>query len=218
VAVFVDDRSSDNTLAVARRFAANIVSVRNPAGFVAEGLVEQITGHCRTRWLLRIDDDELPTAAMLEFVERVIAEPGLIVYGFQRHQCSVSRSGKLLTSRAISPLDHRQWRLYQPAGMRFAHGLHTPGLVWDGEHRAITAPEEASLIHLDWILHSYEGRRRKVERYDAHTPDAGTRWRSYYLPEEDPSAGEHLAELNFPEFRKACLEISCRFDNRSVDV
>ena len=218
VTVFVDDRSVDDTLAIARRLAPRVFSVRNPTLFIAEGLVEEISRRCESSWMLRIDDDELPTVAMLEFVQRATAGNGMKVYAFSRHQCTVSQRGKLLASRAVSPLAHQQWRLYRPAEMRFVQGLHTSGLIWDGEHQAITAPEEAAMIHLDWILHSYDERRQKVERYDAHSPNEGTRWRSYYLYEEDPSSRANLTELNLPEFGKTCLEISRRFQDLCLGV
>jgi glycosyltransferase involved in cell wall biosynthesis len=218
ITVFVDDRSVDDTLAIARRLASRVIVVRNPAGFIVEGLVEQISRQCQTSWVLRVDDDELPTATMLEFVKRAIAGQAIKTYAFLRHQCIVSLRGKLLASRAISPTDHQQWRLYRPGEMRFIGGLHTPGLVWDGDHQATTAPEEAAMIHLDWILHSYDERRQKVERYDAHTPNEGTRWRSFYLYEENPSSLETLTELDLPEFGRVCREISRRFDKRCVNV
>ncbi len=219
VTVFVDDRSVDDTLAIARRLAPTVIVVRNPAGFVAEGLVEQISRQCQTSWVFRIDDDELPTAGMLEFVKRAIAgHGGINIYAFLRHQCTVSLRGKLLASRAISRTDHQQWRLYRPREMRFIQGLHTPGLAWDGDNQATIAPEEAAMIHLDWILHSYDERRQKIERYDTHTPNEGTRWRSFYLYEENPSALETLAELELPEFGRVCREIRRRFDKRCVNV
>ena len=103
-------------------------------------------------------------------------------------------------------------RLYQPAKVGFIGGLHTPGVVWKEEVNSVPAPVEASLIHLDWAVHSYEERRLKIERYDAHTPNAGTKWRSYYLYEEQPFSPATFHELRLPEFRQTCREISQRFE------
>jgi glycosyltransferase involved in cell wall biosynthesis len=218
VTVFVHDRSEDNTLAVAQRSTATVVPISSPRHFVAEGLIEQMSERCRTKWMLRMDDDELPTLAMMEFVQKAISQEGAVAYGFKRHQCAVSRSGKLLDCTEISPLDHVQWRLYQPARMTYVNGLHTPGFVLDGSLKNSHAPSEARMIHLDWSVHTYDERKRKVERYDAHTSNAGTRWRSYYLYEEQASSGESFAELRLPEFGKTCAEISGRFQDLCLGV
>lgn len=218
VTVFVHDRSEDNTLAVAQCSTATVVPISNPLHFVAEGLIEQMSEHCRTKWMLRIDDDELPTLAMMEFVQKAISDESVVAYGFARHQCAVSRSGRLLDCSEVSPEEHRQWRLYQPARMTYVHGLHTPGFVLDGSQKSGRAPAAARMIHLDWAVHTYDERRRKMERYDAHTPNAGTRWRSYYLYEEQASYGESFAELRSPEFNKACAEISRRFQDLCLEA
>lgn len=215
VTVFVDDRSEDDTLAIARRYASEATSLPNPGGFVAEGLVEHMSRACRTPWVLRVDDDELPSEAMLEWVQQAIRSYDVDVWGFPRHQCAVSGKGKLLGAGTISPLDHRQWRLYQPARVTYSHGLHLPGFDWKGEARS--APVDACLAHLDWALHSYGERRRKVERYDAHSPGEGTRWRSYYLYEEQEAA-QAFCDLPLPEFEKVSLQLAERFPHLCVDV
>ncbi len=102
--------------------------------------------------------------------------------------------------------------------MTYVHGLHTPGFVWDGSDKNSQAPSTASMIHLDWAVHTYDERKRKMERYDAHIPNAGTRWRSYYLYEEQESFGENFAELRLPEFGKTCAEISRRFQDLCLGV
>jgi glycosyltransferase involved in cell wall biosynthesis len=218
VTVFVDDRSNDNTLAVAERSAAIVVPISNPGRFVAEGLIEQMSEHCRTKWMLRIDDDELPTLAMMKFVEKTISEKRTVVCAFPRNQCAVSRSGRLLNCIGVSPLEHRQWRLYQPTKMNYVRGLHTPGFALDGSLEESNAPSEAKMIHLDWAVHTYEERRRKVERYDAHIPNAGTKWRSFYLYEEEPAARQRFTELASPEFDGTCRKINERFERLCVDV
>jgi glycosyltransferase involved in cell wall biosynthesis len=218
VTVFVDDGSDDNTLAVAKRFAPTVVPLSNPCHFVVESLIEQMSERCRTKWMLRIDDDELPTLAMMQFVQQAISEDGAVAYAFPRKRCAVSGSGRLLRSTEISPVDHRQWRLYQPAKMNYVLRLHTAGFEVDGSRMESQVPSEASMIHLDWAVHTYEFRKRKVERYDAHTANEGTKWRAYYLYEEQPGSRHGFAELRLPEFEKTCAEISRRFRDLCVDV
>jgi hypothetical protein len=218
VTVFVDDGSDDNTLAVAKCSTATVVPVTNPSHFVAEGLIEQMSEHCRTKWMLRIDDDELPTLSMMQFVQKAMSEECALAYGFPRNQCAVSGAGRLLRSTKISPFEHRQWRLYQPAKMTYVHGLHTPGFEVDGSVMEGHAPSETSMIHLDWAVHSYDCRKRKVERYDAHIPNEGTRWRAFYLYEEQPRDRQGFTELPLPEFGKACAEISRRFPDLCIEV
>ena len=218
VTVFVHDRSDDNTPAVAEQWAPTVIPISNPGHFVAEGLIGQMSEHCRTKWMLRIDDDELPTLAMMEFVRKAISEEGAVAYGFARHQCAVSPSGRLLDCTEISPSEHVQWRLFQPAKVTYVHGLHTPGFELDGRLKNCHAPSEARMIHLDWAVHTYDERKRKVERYDAHIPNEGTRWRSYYLYEEQASCRASLVELPLPEFGKACAEISRRFQDLCAGV
>jgi hypothetical protein len=218
VTLFVDDRSVDDSLGKARELAPGAISISNPGGFIAEDLLEKMSRACPTKWLLRIDDDELPSLAMMDFVRNAVTRDPPDVYAFPRQQCAVSREGALLRHDEVSPLDHRQWRLYQPARIAYTRGVHTPGIVWDEQTRAPTAPLEASLIHLDWAVHSYDDRRRKVERYDAHTENAGTKWRSYYLYEEEPFAPATFSELTWPEFRQTALEISQRFPELCLKV
>ena len=213
--VFVDDGSEDDTLTVAGRYAAQAISLPNPHSFLVEGLVELISRTCRTPWLLRVDDDELPSEEMLKWVEQAIHRDDGAVYGFPRHQCAVSRSGKLVQRNTVSPLDHIQWRLYQPSRVTYCRGVHQPGFRWQGE--SVRAPVEANLIHLDWAVHTYEERRAKIERYDALVPNAGTRWRSYYLYEEQERA-EPFFEMPLPEFDKTTQQIAERFRPLCVDV
>jgi hypothetical protein len=215
VTVFVDDRSSDGTYALIQRLGPDIRLIRNP-GNVVEDLLPLIAEMCPTRWILRIDDDELPTLAMMQFVQEVIRCGEIAVYGFPRHQCAISPGAGLLSATQYSPTLHGQWRLFQPAQVTFQNSLHSSGLSYDGKRQA--APEPASLIHLDWAFHSYAERLRKVEFYDAHTPGGGTRWRPFYLYEEADLAEQRFAELALPEFARPRAEIAQRFPDLCVGV
>lgn len=215
VTVFVDSRTADDTVALAKRFTETVV-ISTPAAF-AEELIRPMSYLCKTPWILRLDDDELPTLAMMEFVRQCVQRADSPVHGFQRHQCAVSRDGRLLSHAEVSPYNHRQWRLFQPDQVKFAPELHTPGFEWEGMG-GDGGPPEISMIHLDWALHTYEERRRKVDRYEAFNAEGRGAPQSYayYLYEDQSWPNDRFRELAFPEFDRTCLEITDRFKELCV--
>lgn len=96
VMLFVDDRSVDDSLAKARELAPEAISTSNPGGFIAEDLIEKMSRACPTKWLLRIDDDKLPSLSMMDFVRNAVRNDTPDVYAFPRQRCAVSRKGALL--------------------------------------------------------------------------------------------------------------------------
>ena len=215
VTVLVDDRSTDETFAIARRLVPGTRLIRNP-GNVVEDLLPRIAEAFDTKWILRLDDDELPTLAMMQFVREAIRHGETALYGFPRHQCAISTSGVLLHATRPFPILHWQWRLFQPARVTFQNSLHTSGLNLDGMQKP--APETAGMIHLDWAFHSYAERRRKVEFYDEHTPGGGTQWRAFYLYEEAVAPEQNFAELPLPEFAQVSAEAVQRFPDLCVGL
>ena len=73
------------------------------------------------------------------------------------------------------------------------------------------------MIHLDWMVHSYEERKEKVDRYDAYQSEMGTFWRDYYLFEERGVRADELLRLDMPEFATVCRDLSRRFPERCLD-
>lgn len=214
--VFVDTKSTDDTSAVAARFT-RVIQIENP-GTIAEEVIQQMSCAPELEFVLRMDDDELPSLGMMEFVRSVTkkAKPEAAAYGFPRHQCAVSVDGRLLRHLDHSATtDHRQWRLYRPRKVRFTKRIHTSGIEID-DLRLLEAPDWACMVHLDWALHSYDQRKAKVQRYDVHTPGAGSFLRPYYLFEEVPGAKERFEPFDLPEFRSLARTISERFRNLCV--
>ena len=74
-----------------------------------------------------MDDEELPSLSMLQFIASVIKDDEINVCGFPRLQCVTSLSGSLLATTHHSPEDHRQWRLYRPLKAKYIEAGHTPG-------------------------------------------------------------------------------------------
>jgi hypothetical protein len=209
VTVFVDSKTSDNTALIAACHAHEVVPFVNPATRVGE-MIEGISRHCGTRWVLRMDDDELPSIRMLEFVRYVISQDECKVVGFDRYQTVFNSNGDPFCSIKHDPITHRQWRLYQPDEVTFHGRGHTPGFDFT-EAQRLVAPSTAFMIHLDWVVHSREERLKKLARYDAHTAGHGMPFRNYYLADESPDFHTDLQTLPGPEFRRVGKHMVDRF-------
>jgi FkbM family methyltransferase len=215
VEVFIDSKSCDSTPEIVQahyppRF------IRNDATRVGE-IIEAMSIAVGARWVLRLDDDELPSRAMLDFVADAITRDDADAYSFARHQCVVSKSGTLLRSTAFNPLNHQQWRLYQVDKVRYTSAGHTPGFLLDGL-RLVVAPVDAAMIHLDWAVHSFDERQLKVSRYNAHTPGHGSTWESYYLFEADPVLSRSFEPLALPEFDVVARRLAERLPDLLVEL
>jgi hypothetical protein len=214
--VFVDSKTSDDTVTVAERYAT-VIPFDN-AGATIEAVVEKLSTAGQSEFVLRLDDDELPSINMMKFVKAAIQVGAAEVYGFPRHQCAISTDRTLLTHidhRART--HHRQWRLYCPAKVRFTGKCHTSGVDLAGL-RCVSAPDDACMIHLDWALHGYEQRKAKIARYDAHTPGAGSYFRSYYLYEDVAGASERFRPCDLPEFRSTVRSVAERFPELCIKL
>lgn len=215
VTVFVDIRSTDGTHSLAERLAAQALPIQN-SGDVVEDVIGAMSDRCPTEWVLRIDDDELPSMAMIRFVSAAVRHDRADAYAFPRYQCIVSPAGEVLYSGLHSLVDHLQWRLYRKDKVTYSARLHTPGFE-AGKVRGDIAPNAACMVHLDWAVHTYAERAEKVERYDQHTTNSGTKWRAYYLYEEDSRFSNSLCLLDeLREFDSVALSLAERFPHLCV--
>ena len=208
VVVFVDSKSSERVREIVAQRNFRSINVHNDSTRVGE-IIELISHSVSGKWILRIDDDELPSGSLMNFVYEAVRRDEADVYGLIRHQCTVANDGKLLRSNSVSAHSHRQWRLYKRETVIYRTDGHTPGFYLENLN-AVPAPDEACLIHLDWALHSYEERRSKVEAYDIHTPGHGEIFRDYYLPEESGESIPNLRRLYLEEFDTLARQIAER--------
>jgi hypothetical protein len=214
VTVVVDSKTNDNTKSVAKRWAADVWDVHNPASRVGE-IIETFSRACRTPWILRMDDDELPSSALIDFARRTIVNDDCDAVNFLRYECGVAQEGTLLRHLGFDPAEQRQWRLYRRDRVQYITAGHTPGFRLDGL-RCGQADDDAFIVHLDWAVHSRERRKNKKARYDAHTPGHGNSIPGLILYEDDPDHRAKFAPLEAPEFQETGRRLAKRFPNFCV--
>ena len=143
-------------------------------------LVGWIQHECSADWILRLDDDEVPSPALLRALPELMAERRLSEVVFHR---------RWLVDSVERWIDSPPWRTdYQgrlrrnvPGLWRFDGLVHTDGDVL-GERRLVELP----LYHCDLLLTSFERRWGKSLRYEAEAPGAvwdGFPLNATYLPE-----------------------------------
>ena len=207
VQVFVDAASSDGTLGACRRAGFRAELIDNPAGRT-EAMVAGMSARARTDWVLRMDDDELPTDAMIRAVNRCVAGDEQAKHAFRLRHCTLAAGGGLAAVRFYEDPPHDQLRLYNRRHARFDATLHSPGI--DIANKVVAEPD-AFFVHLQWIVKTYAERADKIARYDAQRQGAGSDWRDYYLLEDNPAALASAVRLAAPEFARAARALARRF-------
>lgn len=126
------------------------------------GVIAWLVSQCSCDWVLRLDDDEMPSAEFLERLRDLIADPLPTVYALRRWWLHPT-SGELI----LTPPWGKDWayRLIRnmPSLWWFAGLHHTEG-TWTGDVRYL----DDALYHLDGLVKSREDRLGKSRWYDGH--------------------------------------------------
>jgi hypothetical protein len=136
---------------------------------------------CSCDWLLRFDDDEIPSAALLEALPELVADRRPTHYGLTRRWLY----GDASTYISSPPwLPDYQLRLVRnvPGIWRFTGEMHDGAIVL-GERRLVDLP----IYHADLLLLPVDERRRKAERYERLRPQhvaEGAPVNAIYVPED----------------------------------
>ena len=79
----VDARTSDDTRNVLTKEGSKYFDVRGEHPRV-ESLMQNIVSELKSQWILRLDDDEVPSPALLRFVDKAIKGSMEFTWGFPR--------------------------------------------------------------------------------------------------------------------------------------
>jgi hypothetical protein len=178
IVLSVDARGDLDTLAACadladRRFVHELE--RNP-----NWLAAWIQHQCDCDWILRLDDDEVPSAALLDALPELLADRYPTVY-------RIPRRWLVAPDRYVAGFP---WELETLARLLRNHqglwhmdgGVHREG-GWEGESRFLEEP----MYHLDTVLQPPAARRAKAEEYGRHGPGVvieGVDVNRFYTPED----------------------------------
>jgi hypothetical protein len=194
----VDTNSTDESLQRLTARKARVMVATGQAPRV-ESLLYSVVPKLRSPWILRFDDDELPSAALIGWVAANLRSLAAPAVGFPRQwvcaadtptRWAVSHCANASAAAGGDACEDRQYRLFLRRDVVLDDLLHTAGFHVEG---VAEAPSAAVIYHFDWLVRSYAARRRKVANYDQQSLGQGRRYAAYYLPEErDPSFYDFL--------------------------
>lgn len=199
----VDSRTRDRTREILAATRQDWIEVSAAAPRV-EALLPGILSRVSTPWVLRLDDDELPTPDLLRFCDAAVERSDSAVWGFPR-LCLRWNPGRpaldystFLAVGIHADMD-RQWRLFRPDRVRLRDILHSPG--FDDATRA-PAPAGALILHYDWVLRTEARRQEKIAGYEAQAGSETPRPTSIHyeaIPEEwhQFEVLDHAASLDY---------------------
>jgi hypothetical protein len=184
----VDARSRDNTLGLLREAGADFVEFSPSGDFVEAGMIEFGSKHAGTEWVLRMDDDELPSSALLNWVRDVGVNSLNQLWFISRRELFLNE-GEFRFSRSLGrySLPYRpdflspQGRLHHVDRVKYIRQVHTTGFAIP--QCFSFAPEDAFFIHCNCLLRSPAERLAKIRNYEAIRPLSTWGVADEYLPE-----------------------------------
>jgi peptidoglycan/xylan/chitin deacetylase (PgdA/CDA1 family) len=210
----VDRRTTDETRDLIRRNGFPFIEVEGDEPRV-ESILPSIAAQTAAPWILRIDDDELPTPKLMEFAANIAAGDSIAAYTFPRANYRLNTSsGRLERSHFFAfGIDgglERTCRLFRPDCVTYHDELHSAGFLPRTE---IRAPDDVYILHFDWIVRSEEARKKKFESYARQSPSAARNWKHCALYEVVPEAWHLFGEVEDPmlrDFARSLRNIRCK--------
>jgi hypothetical protein len=184
ILVALDDRADVDVQSDVATVADRVV--RYPYAEPVDRPLPWLFEQCRGSWALFVDDDEIPSLALIEALPRLCADDAVVHYSLPR---------RWLYPDSSTFLDDAPWRPDYALRLvrtdrrlvRFSDEFHRP-ILSAGPGRFVEQP----LWHADTILRPFELRREKTRRYEQSRPGVRVGGRAlnfaFYLPEQREDA------------------------------
>ena len=212
--VALDDRAAEEVEAAVAAVADEVV--RYPYREPVDRPLRWLFSLCHGAWILNIDDDEVPSAELLEALPSLVEATDVTHYWLLR---------RWLWPDAGSTIAEHPWSTdYQlrlvrndPLLLRFPSETHRP-IEALGPHRFLRVP----LYHADLVLNSHERRAEKARKYEALRPGkrigGGPMNHVFHLPERRPGLRTAPLPERDLELVRAVLEAAAASSQRAPVV
>lgn len=203
----VDARTTDETRDIIAQFGCEYKEFLPRGDFPEAGMLEFGAQQSNSDWILRLDDDELPSERLLLWAGEVGTKSKNQCWFFPRREL-FSHQDKIFYSRSFGKyplIDHAQQlnpmaRLYNRNRVKFLEELHTTG--FEEVNLYNFAPSECFIVHLNCIIRSFQERLNKIRSYEVIKPGSTWQLADEYLPELFPidfhrAEDDSLSEFSF---------------------
>lgn len=208
VRYFVDGRSSPRYVKDVLRTveSATKLPVRWGASYV-EGILPKIAAVSRAKRIFRLDDDEFPSHALLNWLRDVAEPTDVPVIAAPRRAIAVIDSKAVFAANIpnMTPLDI-QFRGFLVGSVKFRKNIHTAGFSFK-ETDILYAPSECYIYHFDWVVRSREQRADKLKFYEKIKPGTFESHKYQYLYEDFDPAHYGFMPLNDPDVSALALRL-----------
>ena len=199
----VDRRTCDRTRSLISQKDVDFIEVDGDHPRVGS-LLNDIVTQIDTEWILRLEDAELPSPAMLDFVDHAVTLSSPFAWGFPRARFRYSpKSGELEYSQFLSfnPVGERgrRWRLFRREDFRPDDHLHSAGLSPKEQQ---SAPPDAFIFDFNWVLHSLAARMEKMLSYETQNFTMARLSSHFSLYETIPESWHMFMPLRDEKYRR----------------
>jgi hypothetical protein len=180
---FIDERSSRLYRKLAGWLLSETSTLRGTAAHL-EPMLPEIVEACASEWILRVDDDEIPSAALVHWLKQSLRVIDRRVVAIPRRALMFHGEDLFFTDKIpnLGRQDY-QFRLFRREGIKFTSQIHTAGIEF-AEGDIAYAPDECCLYHFDWIVRDHRERASKLKTYESIRAGTEDFFRPQYLPEE----------------------------------
>jgi len=209
----VDTRTIDNTRNIIARADLKYLEFTPRGDFPEAGMIQFGAENASTEWVIRIDDDELPSINLLNWVEQIGSRSRNQCWFISRKEL-FRRGDDVFYSRSIGkyPIPnfqnklHPMARLFHIHRVKFQEELHTSG--FEELNLFNFAPDDCFIIHLNCLIHTMLVRLNKIKFYEKLKPGSTWQLSDEYLPELFTPEFHNESSNNISEFQDIFEKLS----------
>lgn len=219
----VDERTNDNTIQLLIAQNAEFLLYTPKADYPESGMIEFAINNIRNDWLLRMDDDELPSASLVNWLQCSQNFKGISAWMISRREVSYINEKYVYsnwpTRRQFNKNEYvfnPQLRLFRKSKIKIIENVHTPGII--ATEKIGIAPNNIFFIHCNNILRSSNERLEKIRKYASYDKELSWKIIDESLPEITSFEVHNYRSIGLDEFKNIFEEIGVKTSKESLNI